>query len=327
MSTHPTLSVIVPAYNAEPYLAACLDSILSQSFTDFEVILVNDGSKDGSGVVCDTYAAKDSRIRVFHKVNGGVSSARNLALKEARGEWVTFVDSDDELLQDALGELASGISDEVDLVMMGVVLSMCWKKGTPISREEGKLIRREEAMVSMFNCTDRIYEGYSVAKLYRRGLITAHHLAFDPSISIKEDTLFIVNYLCLSDKKVFVSDTPVYYYIQRPASAMESLKDSYNPKYLTSFEATVRIHRLIESFFQKSRHLRYLSREEVMNRVYRVLGHMISHNAVDKDTFSQYKKRAFREVGVIHYLDYQFRRTKRRATRIINKVFNTHFNV
>ena len=92
---NPKISVIVPVYNTEKYLHRCIDSILSQTFTDFELLLINDGSKDGSGAICDEYAAKDNRVRVFHKENCGVSSARNLGLDNVQGEWVLFVDSDD----------------------------------------------------------------------------------------------------------------------------------------------------------------------------------------------------------------------------------------
>ena len=91
----PKISVIVPVYNVEKYLHRCVDSILAQTFTDFELLLINDGSKDSSGVICDEYAAKDSRVLVFHKENGGVSSARNMGLDNAKGEWISFVDSDD----------------------------------------------------------------------------------------------------------------------------------------------------------------------------------------------------------------------------------------
>lgn len=91
----PIISIIVPVYQAEKYLCRCIDSILAQTFTDWECILVDDGSTDKSGRICDEYATRDSRFRVFHKPNGGVSSARNLALDNARGEWVTFIDADD----------------------------------------------------------------------------------------------------------------------------------------------------------------------------------------------------------------------------------------
>ena len=92
---HPKISVIVPVYKAEKYLHRCVDSILAQSYTDFELLLIDDGSPDNSGAICDEYAIKDSRVRVFHKQNGGASSARNKGLDHANGEWVSFVDSDD----------------------------------------------------------------------------------------------------------------------------------------------------------------------------------------------------------------------------------------
>ena len=91
----PKISVIVPVYNTEKYLHRCVDSILAQTFTDFELLLIDDGSTDSSGAICDEYAQKDSRVRVFHKENGGASSARNLGLDNATGEWITFCDSDD----------------------------------------------------------------------------------------------------------------------------------------------------------------------------------------------------------------------------------------
>ncbi len=91
------ISIIVPVYNVEKYLHRCIDSLLAQTFSDFEILLVNDGSKDNSGMICDEYARKDSRIRVFHKENGGVSSARNMGLDNAKGDWIAFCDSDDWL--------------------------------------------------------------------------------------------------------------------------------------------------------------------------------------------------------------------------------------
>lgn len=98
----PAVSIIVPVYKVEGYLVRCLESLLKQTFIDFEILLINDGSPDRSGEICDEYALKDSRIRVFHKNNGGVSSARNLALDYAKGEYVTFVDSDDWIDADCL---------------------------------------------------------------------------------------------------------------------------------------------------------------------------------------------------------------------------------
>src|SRR5690554_7275643 len=99
------ISVIIPVYNSEKYLHKCIDSVLAQSYTNFELILVNDGSTDGSGKICDEYAEKDERVRVFHKDNGGVSSARNIGLKNSSGDYIIHADSDDLMLSGALESL------------------------------------------------------------------------------------------------------------------------------------------------------------------------------------------------------------------------------
>ena len=117
----PKISVIVPVYNTEKYLNRCIDSILAQTFTDFELLLIDDGSTDCSGKICDEYAAKDSRVRVFHKENGGVSSARNMGLDNAQGEWITFVDSDDWVHEDFLKKrLALALNDNADIAYCDV---------------------------------------------------------------------------------------------------------------------------------------------------------------------------------------------------------------
>lgn len=324
----PFLSIIVPVYNTEAYLPSCIESILSQSFTDFEIILVDDGSTDGSRSVCERFAHKDSRVRFFHQENKGVSTARNLGIENAKGTWICFVDSDDELLSGGLSELVGGISEDIDFVMMGIAKSIYFEKGSPTSHEEGKIISRNEAVFSMFNDTGLIYQGYSVAKLFRRDIIVTGCLSFDPSIIIKEDTLFVIKYLCLANKQVYFSSTPVYYYyVRRPSSAMESLKESYHPKYLTSFDATVQVYHLIKSYFPNDRKLLYASREELLNRVNRIRFVMITHNAFDNGIISQLKKQVKREVGLAHYLGFEIRRNKRRVTRLFNKVFKTHFPV
>ena len=95
-------SIIVPVYNVEKYLRECIDSILCQTFTDFELILVDDGSKDESGKICDEYAEKDNRIKVIHKENGGQSTARNCGVKESSGKYIVFLDSDDFISEDTI---------------------------------------------------------------------------------------------------------------------------------------------------------------------------------------------------------------------------------
>lgn len=123
----PKISVIVPVYKVEKYLAECIESVLAQTFRDFELILVDDGSPDDCGKICDDYAARDSRVRVFHKENGGVTSARRLGVERSRADWITFVDADDIIFPNALADLLNIVEteeksgDPVDLAQMGIV--------------------------------------------------------------------------------------------------------------------------------------------------------------------------------------------------------------
>jgi len=114
------ISIIIPVYNSEKYLKECIDSILSQTFLDFELVLVNDGSTDSSGKICDEYALKDSRVRVFHKENGGVSAARNTGIKAAKGKYVTFVDADDKVKPSFLMDFNS-LELEADFYVQGYI--------------------------------------------------------------------------------------------------------------------------------------------------------------------------------------------------------------
>lgn len=113
------ISVIIPIFKAEKFLHRCIDSILAQSYTGFELLLIDDGSPDNSGVICDEYAAKDSRVRVFHKENGGVSSARNLGLDNAVGDYIAFCDADDYVSEDWLKCFADAVIDSLDIAFQG----------------------------------------------------------------------------------------------------------------------------------------------------------------------------------------------------------------
>ena len=119
----PQITVIVPVYKVEPYLHRCVDSILAQTFTDFELILVDDGSPDNCGAICDEYAAKDSRVRVIHQANGGLSAARNAALSIATGKYAAFVDSDDEIVPHHLETAIHYMEQGFDLLSFGFTLS------------------------------------------------------------------------------------------------------------------------------------------------------------------------------------------------------------
>lgn len=241
--SRPVISIIIPVYNSEGFLNKCLDSVLSQSFSEWECILVDDGSKDSSGIICDEYASRDSRFHVIHKENGGVSSARNRGIDEATGEWMFFSDSDDALEKDALRLLIGHTSDDIDLVMGGYVVESHFGgiKATAI-KEADKLITVEQALTEMYLPTDFSYQGYLWCKLFRTSLVKRFPLKFDPAIYFNEDRLFIVEYLCKTSKSVAYFTQSVYRYVDRPTGAMGALMKSYNPKFATDFTAYVRMY-------------------------------------------------------------------------------------
>ena len=187
------ISIIIPCYNSEKYLGACLDSVLAQSVADFEVILVDDGSRDDTLHIARSYEQKDARIRVLAKENGGVAAARNLALDRAQGEWITFVDSDDLLPSDALETLLSGASDAVDMVVCAHETfdeQGCSQVVIPETRWmdlHGAAQKRAAAL--------RLIEGDSVLnimcnKLHRRALLEGSGMRLKAGIRIAEDALF-----------------------------------------------------------------------------------------------------------------------------------------
>jgi len=187
------VSIVIPCYNAERYLAQCLESVLAQSEADYEVILVDDGSKDGTLAVAKAYAARDARISVCHQENAGVCAARNLGLERARGEWITFVDSDDLLMPHALETMLSATGDQVDMVVCAhETFDEAGRRETvwPQTRWmdlPGEKKRHAAAL--------RLIEGDSVLnimcnKLHRRALIEKEALRLVRGLAIAEDALF-----------------------------------------------------------------------------------------------------------------------------------------
>ena len=189
------ISVIVPVYKAEKYLHRCVDSILAQTYTDFELLLIDDGSPDNCGAICDEYAAKDSRVRVFHKKNGGVSSARNLGLDNARGEYVTFCDSDDYVGEDWLVVYSEAIKEILDFAIQGIFYinnkgDLETKKLVPC--KGCNLNDKRNLIVQLMS--QGVY-GYPVTKLFRRQIIEENHISFDINSTFREDEQFLSKYL------------------------------------------------------------------------------------------------------------------------------------
>ena len=318
------ISIIIPIYNTGAYLPRCIDSILSQSFTDYELILIDDGSIDNSGAICDNYAQQDNRIKVFHQKNGGLSSARNTGLDHAQGEWIYVVDSADDLKPDGLQTLVNCISEDVDMVMGGY--EQYNLDGNLIETEknhETLTLSRRDSLLVLFpdHSIQYSYLGYVWIRLFRNRIIQDHGLRFDTSIRIKEDTLFVTQYLCKSNGKTRFTTTPVYKYIAQKNSEMNSLRTTYNPKYVYSFDAVVKMYSTIRQLPELDRQLLKAAKHEIVRRIYMVMDHMLYHNVVDKKCLSKLRRRAIKEVGLPYYLEYQYYRNKRRAKKIIEKSF------
>lgn len=204
---NPLISIIVPAYNIEQYLPVCLSSIEQQTYQNFEVILVDDGSKDSTGEICDTIAAKDNRFKVIHQKNQGVSAARNTGVKVATGEYITFVDSDDELGNNFL----EGFDFNYDISIQGYLLQV-GENRTPISYRELSSFDN----VAKVYCLNDIHSA-PFCKLCKTDIIRKNNICFPECISFSEDTIFFLQYIKYC-KSIHVSESCHYVYFKREGS-------------------------------------------------------------------------------------------------------------
>ena len=208
----PKVSVIVPVYNVEKYLARCVDSILNQTFNDFELILVDDGSPDNSGKICDEYAERDSRVKVIHKQNGGVSSARNLGIKTSIGEFITFIDSDD-WIEPKMFEQLYNASENCDIIFCGFT-SYSLRKTTTDVLPAAIVDNRQLADFYVNNNTGSLCFSTVWAKFYRTEIIKNNNLYFDAGIPSGEDTIFNLIACRYCQKAAFV-EASLYNYERR----------------------------------------------------------------------------------------------------------------
>ena len=213
MKKNPLISVIIPVYNTEKYLRRCIDSVLAQTYTDFELLLIDDGSKDSSGIICDEYAAQDARVKVFHKENGGVSSARNVGLDHAQGEWITFVDSDDEVKPNWLDLFCMQISYGVELVSQGMIFN-----NSRSSKLIGEIkVRGFTYIGGLYKSMDFMYQeslvGYLVIKAFKREIIEKNNIRFNVAYNYQEDEEFFLRYCIYINKVSSISDSGYIYYL------------------------------------------------------------------------------------------------------------------
>ena len=211
----PEVSIIVPVYGVEMYLDKCILSIVGQSYSNWELILVDDGSPDKSGEICDKYAAEDHRIKVLHIPNGGVSKARNHGIIAAKGKYITFIDSDD-WVEPAYLESMMRYAEDGNTIVYGNVIND-YSDGQP----SAKVFEYQEGLcIHLGADADKIVRhklpenGFPIAKLFSTDIIKSHDLMFDESLSYHEDHLFVLNYLRFVNTVILCS-TPYYHYEHR----------------------------------------------------------------------------------------------------------------
>ncbi len=207
------ISVVVPVYNSSQYLERCVDSILNQSYGDFELLLIDDGSTDDSGTICDKYSLLDKRVKAFHQTNKGVSAARNHGLHASNGEWITFIDSDDYIKPDYLANFNPSSLTKSDLVIQGIISTN--QSGDIINRLEYPEINIDLHLGGKIKIDKyQLFQNRGpYAKLYNRRIIHDNGLHFEEDISIAEDGIFFYSYL-LYVHRLVVTSYAGYYYIK-----------------------------------------------------------------------------------------------------------------
>lgn len=244
----PAISVIIPVYKCEKYLVQCIESVLNQTFQDFELILVDDGSPDFSPQICDEYAKKDNRIQVIHKENGGVSSARNEGIKVSRGEYITFIDSDDYVDAEMFEVLYRKIKfNEGDLIISGLrYIFEETKKKKEYSLPDEKFLMQE---IDSFYKEIKNGFGFSAiyAKLYKTEIIRDNQILYAEDFSILEDGSFVLEYLQYCSSCILANEV---FYNYRQASEM-SLMKAFNSNAINALEYYKKKGEWLESVLNK----------------------------------------------------------------------------
>lgn len=254
----PQISIIIPIYNAEKTLNRCLDSIKQQIFNDFEVLLIDDGSKDSSLTICKSYTSKDSRFKVFEKENGGASSARNIGLNNAKGEYIAFCDSDDYVEPEWLIQFINGMSHA------DIVISFFYKFKN----------EKKDTISYTYVCNDIAYgwasleqlgqAGFLWNKCFRSKIIREHNIKFNENYVLDEDEEFVSHYLMYAKKLVW-GNKPTYNYFE------PNWNEKYNDEKV--FNCLIDIFHNMKAFVPHEG-LTVLGYTSVLNRLFSELGNM-----------------------------------------------------
>lgn len=215
------VSIIVPAYNVERYIQQCLESIKAQTYQNIEVIIIDDGSKDQTRYICDEFSESDKRFKVLHKINEGISAARNLGVETASGTYITFVDADDYIKENHIESLVNMIKKyAADLSITSHMQVKSGEKVTENQVNSPTILNRKQVFQHLYN--NDMYGGYLWNKLFKAEIIRENNIFFPKNINVFEDMIFICDYLNYCKKTVYGHEI-TYYYVQHENSTLASM--------------------------------------------------------------------------------------------------------
>lgn len=218
------VSVIMPAYNTEQSIEKAIRSVVAQSYKNIEVIIVDDGSQDKTGIIADALSKEDNRIRVFHIKNGGVSNARNFAIAKCSGEYVAFIDSDDKMYPDMLSKMVKAMSENVDLVCAGFMVVSQFGMDLFSQQPFNRRLDRDHYDEAIAELQDKKALNSLWNKLFRYSIIQMNKLEMDPAVKMGEDLLFIIDYISCIKKDINCISDIVYGYTLSPQGAQATIK-------------------------------------------------------------------------------------------------------
>lgn len=285
------VSIVIPVHNSEKYLSECLFGFVQQTYQNIEVILVDDGSTDKSGEICEQYCRDNNNFHYIRQESCGVSTARNVGLAKAKGKYVVFSDSDDLVKENYIETLAEN--------MNGYDMAVCgyYKVNSTFDVIESSVHGERTASEIPLNMLLEIifdsqicgYQGFVWNKIFRMDLIRENHLEFDPEIRYNEDRLFVVEYL-MNCKKIFYGNEPLYIYVQHPESAMGKINKGYTHFMLSEIDAYDKMLNLVVKYADDVYGFALLDEYYAVERLYKIA------EGTDKSYLKNKKKKLSRSI-------------------------------
>lgn len=285
------ISIIIPVYNTEKYLERCLESVTRQTYKGFECIIVDDGSTDHSLSICKDYEKRDPRFRVFHKENGGLSSARNYGIERAEGDYLYFVDSDDELYECTLSVLHGEMKGGIDLVFGGFV--RCGEDGTIQYSTEANITitTTVKGTFDLVAYPTKYYHTLGMAwlNLFKKSIIDKNNLRYGEQHGTVEDLAFLVSYLCACQGSIAFTTQPIYkYYCQQASSIMNTRYKEFKVNTLNTLDGRIAVLDAARRF-GKSRKMIYQAQLAVFYTYHDLVSYVRRFNHTDLEPILQRK--------------------------------------